>query len=59
MGLSSNSACYKVINGQKDIKLSENHMGSRENGSIIKRIHCLLESVSYERVNGLEKRQKN
>ena len=28
VGLSRNSACLKIINGQKQIKLSENSMGS-------------------------------
>ena len=59
MGSNRNSACFKVVNEQKQSKLSENNMGSWANGCILRRIHCLLESVSYLRANGLEKREKN
>ena len=34
-------------------------MGSWANGCIIKRIYLLLEFVSHDRADGLEKRQKN
>ena len=58
MGLRRNSACSKIVNEQKQIKLSKNSMGSWANGCILRRIHHLLEYVSYQRSNGLEKRQK-
>ena len=56
VGLSRYSARLKFYNEQKHSKLSENSVGSYANGCIIKRIHCLLESVSYEGANGIERR---
>ena len=59
MGLNKCSACLKTNNKQGQCNLTESCVGSLAKVCVIKRLQLFLESVSYIRIDGFKRRQKD